>query len=324
MNPTQSDVHVNVPLGNVSVGWQQDQTKFIAGQIFPTVKSPTKSNRYFKYSRADFFRSVAGVRAPSTEAPGGGYRVDSTPNFNCEVVSVRKDIDDGVRANSDQPLDSDRDATIWVTQQLLLKRDLDWVSKYFKSGVWGVDADVTNASYGNGRWSAAGSTPIKDLRAQIVAMMRNTSMKPNCLTLGTEVWQVLQDHPDFLDRIAFGQVGNASIVTPNLLAQILGIEKVVIAEAIYSTANEGATDAYSFILGKHALLTYGAKEASVWQPSAGYTFVWTGYFGASAEGSRILKMRDDPKHTDIIEGEMGYDINVVCSELGCFFPSVVS
>ena len=36
-NPTQSDLHVNVPLTNVSVAYMQDKAHFIADKVFPRV-----------------------------------------------------------------------------------------------------------------------------------------------------------------------------------------------------------------------------------------------------------------------------------------------
>ena len=36
-NPTQSDLHVNVPLTNVSVAYMQDKATFIADKVFPRV-----------------------------------------------------------------------------------------------------------------------------------------------------------------------------------------------------------------------------------------------------------------------------------------------
>lgn len=328
MQPTLTDVHVNVPLTTMSVGYQQTGG-YVASEVFPTVHSQEKSNSYYIYNRADFLRSMAEELGPGQEAAGGNYRL-ATADFNVRVFAVKRLVDDMIRANTSSPLDMDRDAMIFVTHQLMLKRDIAWATAYFTSGVWAIDADVTSGTYGNGRWSAGGSTPIKDVRNQMRAIKRKTGKKPTCLTLGSDAWDYLQDHPDFLDRVSFGQPGAPSTVTPQLLAQILGLQKVVIAEAIKTTSAKSSAvtdpnnETYDFILGKHALLTYSPPSASLMEASAGYTFVWDGFFGANAEGSRILKMRDDPKHSDVIEGQQGWDMKVVCPELGAFFPDVVA
>src|SRR4051812_42443060 len=125
-NPTASDVHVNVPLTNISIAWVQQQNAFVAAQVFPNVPVQQQSNRYFTYQRDDFYRTEAAVRAPGTESAGSGWRIDNTPSYFANVLSVHKDVDDQIRANADSVISMDRDATLWVTQQMMVKRDVDW------------------------------------------------------------------------------------------------------------------------------------------------------------------------------------------------------
>jgi hypothetical protein len=59
-------------------------------------------------------------------------------------------------------------------------------------------------------------------------------------------------------------------------------------------------------------------------PSASYTFAWTGYLGATADGRRIKKFRLEHLASDRIEGEMAYDFKVIAADLGSFFASAVA
>ena len=113
--PTPGDVHVNRPLTNISIAYIQEATAFIADKVFPTVPVQKQSDRYFKYLKEDWFRSEAKERAPATESAGSGWRIDNTPTYYATVFAVHKDVDDFTRANSDEPIDMDRDATLWVT-----------------------------------------------------------------------------------------------------------------------------------------------------------------------------------------------------------------
>ena len=65
-NPTQSDLHVNVPLTNVSVAYMQDKAQFIADKVFPRVPVQKQSDLYWKYSKSDWRRTDAQKRAPGT------------------------------------------------------------------------------------------------------------------------------------------------------------------------------------------------------------------------------------------------------------------
>lgn len=313
--PTPGDVHVNAPLTNVSIAYIQDKAHFVADKVFPNVPVSKQADRYYSYPKGNWFRSEAKVRAPGTESAGSGWTVDNTPTYYAPVVAVHKDIDDQIRANQDPAIDVDRDASIFVTQQLMLKRDKDWQQSYFKTGIWADDVTPTTL------WDATGSTPIDDITAQISAVHSATGFKPNKLVLGAPVWYLLKNHPDFLERIKYTQM---AVVGTDLLARVLELDEVLVANAVENTAIEGATDALNFMFGKDALLVYANPAPSLLTPSAGYTFSWTGYLGAGAAGNRIKRFRMEQLASDRIEGEMAYDMKLVASDLGIFFDNVMT
>lgn len=327
-NPTASDVHVNVPLTNISIAWIQQQDAFVATQVFPNIPVAKQSDRYFTYDRADFYRNEAELRAPGTESAGGGFRIDNTPTYYCDVFALHKDIDDQIRANADSVISMDRDATMYLTQQLLIKRDSLWASTFFTTSVWtgGYGADQTGVAGAPGanqfkQWDQAGSTPIEDLRKARITIAGKTGYRPNTLVIGAQVWRVLQDHPEFLDRIKYTQRG---MVTTDLLAAVLELDKVVVAYGVQNAAVEGQTESTDFIFGKRALLAYSAPAPSLMTPSAGYTFSWTGYVGAGPMGNRMSTFRMDHLKSDRVEAEMAFDLKVVAPELGVLFNSAVA
>src|SRR5947208_424509 len=116
-NPTLSDVHVNTPLTNISIAYQNNIGGFIADRVFPAIAVPKQSGLYYRYARDDWYRSEALLRAPGTESAGGGYRLD-TDTYFAHVYAVHKDVDEQIAANADDAIDMDRDATQWVTNQL--------------------------------------------------------------------------------------------------------------------------------------------------------------------------------------------------------------
>ena len=130
-NPTASDVHVNAALTNISVAFMQEEGSFVADRVFPIIPVPKQSDRYFVYNKGDFFRSEAQLRAPGAPSAGTGFSIDNTPSYFADVYAIHKDIDDQIRANSDAAINPDRDATLFVTQQLLLRRELTWAATFF-------------------------------------------------------------------------------------------------------------------------------------------------------------------------------------------------
>ena len=143
--PTLGDVHVNRPLTNVSVAYSQEAAgvEFVADRAFPGIPVESKSDLYYTYKRADFNRDEMQLRAIATESAGSGYGLDSTGTYSCDVWALHKDVDDQIRANSDSPLSPDRDATIFLTNKALIRRENVWAGAYFKTGVWTGEVNVT-------------------------------------------------------------------------------------------------------------------------------------------------------------------------------------
>lgn len=313
--PTLSDVHVDRALTDLSVRYTQSADMFIANKVFPTVRVRNRSDVFYTYDRSYWFKSDAQLRGPGTESAGSGFKI-GTDSFSCDVYAVHKDIDDQTRKNADSPLTLDRDATDFVTQHMLQRREQAWVSTYFTTGVWSTDVTPTNkwSDYTNG-------DPIGDLRTSVITMAKATAKKPNTLVMGAEVWNALQDHPDFLDRIKYTQKG---IVGPDLLATMLGIDKVYIAWSVKNTAAEGETASYDFNLGKNALMMYVAPNPGLNTPTAGYTFQWSGLFGTGDNGIRIKRFRMEHLESDRIEAEEAIDQKLVAADLGYFFNAAVA
>ncbi len=315
--PTASDVHVNRPLTSVSVSYSQQRMDFV-WDTFPELSVSKQSDLYFVWDKGDLYRSEVQVRAPGTESAGMGVDL-TTQSYFCQLRALHKDINDHVRANADAPLDMDRSATEQLTLQMMIKKDKDWAANFFTTGIW--DIDTTPGTL----WDNAASTPIEDIRTQMFTIKSNTGYWPNTLVLGARVWEALADHPEFTDRIKFGSdAASPAMVTPNLVAQLLGLESVRVAAAVENTATEGATDSYDFILGKNALLCYKAPSPGIDTPTAGYTMNWTGLVPGMDAGMAISRFRMDNLKSDRIEIESAYDFNLVAASMGTLFAAVVA
>ncbi|NPV72076.1 MAG: hypothetical protein HPY55_15835 [Firmicutes bacterium] len=323
-NPTASDVHVNTPLTNISVAYIQRAERFIADKVFPIVPVEKQSDRYFRYDKSDWHRIQAAKRAPGTESAGGGWRIDNTPTYFCDVYAVHKDIDDQTRQNAQKPIDMDRDATEWTTQQLMLLREKIWAENYMKSGIWGTELTGVAATPGAGQflqWDQANSTPIEDVENARMAIAQQTGYVPNVLVLGPHVFSALKNHPSILDRVKYTQ---RAVITTDILAGLFEVDKVLVPMAVIETAAEGAPSNMQFIFPKAALLCYAEPNPGILKPSAGYIFAWTGLFGAGAYGNRIKRFRMEHLASDRIEGEMAFDARQVAPDLGAYFANAVA
>lgn len=326
------DLHVNQALTTVSTAYMQSADAFIADRVFPFVGSQSMSDIYWTWPRGTFFRTDVEARAPGTRAARTSFRPDMKA-FNCTPYAIAHDIPDPVRANADSVFQLERSATEQVTQQMLLYRELKWASTFFKTGVWATDyTGVASGPSGNQviQFNQSASDPITFFQTQVLAMQSRTGIRPNTLVLGPYVYMTLLNHPLVIDRIKYTQTATP-MSADNALAAVLQVPRILIAQAVVNNADEvndanppaGATG-MDFIYGKSALLTYAAPSPGTLTPTAGYTFGWTGLFGAQAYGTRIKTYREEPIASSTVECEAAWDMQVVASDLGLFVSGAVA
>lgn len=334
-NPVISDLHIDAALTDLSVAFAQRQN-FKARMAFPVVPVLKQSDKFFIYDRQDWLRSDAGPRAPGAESPGGGWRISNSQYFCDRDASLHFDIADPERANADAAIDLDQDGTEYITEQIMLKEEKDWMTGFFAAAIWdgaSSSTDMTGqaapASTATNflHWNDVQSTPIEDIDGEATAIAQKTGKKPNSLFLGPQVWTALKHHPDIVDRIKGGAIpGNPAIVTKQLVAQLLELETVEVFWGTEDTALEGATASFSFLAGRSALLSYVPARPGLRVAAAGYTFVWTqpGQVAAPTQGVRIKRFRIERNESDRIEGDHWYAHKVISSALGAFFATAVS
>lgn len=323
-NPTGGSQHINKLLTDISIAYILDEGDFIADKLFPILPVAKKSDLFATFSKADFLRLESKERAPGTESAGGGYRTDLTANYFARVYALHKDITDEDLGNYDDPLDPERDAVMYLTQQNRMKMEKVVLTNFFKTGVW-ASPDITGVIGSPSanqvkQWDQGGSTPLTDIKTQATAMKKLTGRKPNVLTIGAEVLPILEEHADLKDIIKYTQKG---IVSTDLIALAMGVERVLVAGVTENTATEGQAASMSFMAGKAALLSYAPKAPSKYEPSAGYIFGWTGMLGGAAGASQIKTFRMEHLESERVEAEMAFDAKVVAADCGKYFDQIV-
>ena len=313
-NPTSTDVHVDAILTQMSVAYMQEAFAFVASRAFPQVSVAKQSDKYFVYDQADFFRDQVQRRADGTQSAGTGYSL-STASYSAEVYALHKDIGDQTRANADAPLDMDMDATRFLTQQMLIRQEVEWAASAFTTGVWG--SDVTPGTL----WSAASSTPIADVETAKNTVLTNTGYVPNTVIMSYKVFSALMDNADIVDRIKYT---SQESVTEDLLARLFNVDRVLIMAGTYNTAANGATASYSQIGDRDALVCYTPANPGLMVPSAGYTMVWNGVSSGMGTSSAISRFRMEAEKADRIEIESAWDTKIVSSALGYFLSNCVA
>ena len=322
--PTQSQVHVDAILTNISVAYLQRAENFIADKVFPVVPVDKQSDKYFVYDKNDWLRDEAQVRADGTESVGSGYNI-TTATYYADVYAIHKDIGDQTRANADAPINVDREAAEFVTHRLLTRREIQFVNDFMTTGKWASDVTGVAASPTTGQtiqWSDyTNSDPIEDIEAGKASILSVTGLEANTLVLGYDVFRQLKNHPDLVDRIKYT---SSQTITEDMLARMFDIDRVLVSKSIKATNREGATGAYSFTTGKTALLAHVAPNPGILTPSAGYTFSWTGVSQGMGLTIGTSSFRLESLRATRVEAELAFDNKVVATDLGYFWNTIVA
>ena len=331
---TPSAVHIDQPLTNLTIAFNQEPSNFIADQVFPMVSVPKQSDKYYIYDK-DASNRAGNVKklAPRTEVERIGMTVSNTAYY-AEVYGLGADFSEQDLANEDTALEVRSQQAFDVVNQLKIHREQAFADTFFTTGVWGTEYTGTAASTaGNDviHWSDySTSTPIVDVTtARRTAFLAGGGFDMNTMVVDVETRDMLINHPDILARLNGGStITNTALVTNSKLAEIFEVENFFVMKAVQNTAAEGLTASNSFISSKKAMLVHGPKRAGLRTPAAGLTFCWDSIPGVSGLGITVETFSDDAlkrqQIAEMIQVKMAYDMKVTGANLGVFFNTIVA
>ena len=278
--PGPENVHKDTILTNISIMYRN--AAYVGTQLMPIVPVKKKSDIYYIYdSKANRFRIPKTLRAPKTESKTVDWKV-TEDGYNCDEHALNDLIDDIERDNADKPLNLEVDTVEFLTDILQLGLEMRIKDKL----VAGLSANAPGVVWD----TYETSDPIDDIETGKNAIHSVIFKEPNVLLLAKAVYDKLKHHPDILDRIKYVQKG---VVTPELMAAVFEVEKVIIGKAGYNTAKEGKTAVYDYLWGKNAILAYVEPRPGIKKFSLGYTF--------QSQKLQTRRARIEVKHSDWFE-----------------------
>lgn len=304
-SPTTQQVHIDNALTNISIAYKN--TNYVGDRVFPRVPVQYISNKYFVFTKADWYRDEAALRAPGTRAQRVDYNV-STGNYVCVEYAVAKSVPDEVVMNADSPLRPLTEATEYVTDKLSLRKEKDVADLAFGNSVWSASATPVVL------WSNDTSDPIGDVNTAVDTVIQSIGRVPTKGVIGRGLWRHLVKHPDLLDRVRGGATpGNPAMVNAALIASLFELQELLVGDAVIDSAAEGATASRGYVWGNHLLVAYVSATPSLMTPSAGYVFTF--------KDNQINRFREDQEHADVVEALSNWDAKVTAADAGYLIKS---
>jgi len=315
--PTIKDVRVVDPvLTDLSIGFKNK--RFLWDQIAPIAKRDQQSGTFFIYTRDYWFRRLAGaMRAPGGPYTRVGYGV-STSTYSTKERGFEKPLDDSIRNASQTPEDVAVTDTKFLTNLLELELEKDVAAGMFVTSVWGTTTTLT----GTNQWSDFdNSDPIANADTAKRTIRRNTGAEPNILFVGALAWEKLKEHPLILDKYKHTQKG---IMTPELVAAVLGVESLVVGDSIENTAAEKTPGTASFtgadIWTDNALFLV-RNNPTLEVATGAFTFIWDEVGNVPWA---VQKYRDENVRSDVTRVFTHYDPKIVSSQHGYIYLDCVA
>lgn len=317
-------------LTNMGLAFFANPADFVATKIFPICPVSHSSSFYYTFSKADLARdNMAHKPAYGKVAPAVMGQFDNT--YKCEVDQVIVGIDqinslDYQRSNAPGVADPRRAKVRFATEQANLHLDIKFANNFFKEGVWaneyeGVDATPTGNQFL--KFSDGNFDPVNFFDARRRDIKQAGRRNPNKLCLGIDAFNALKNHGDIIERVKFtGSTANPAIVTEKVLAELFGLEEVVVLEGTYNAAGVGQEDMQFICNPKSALLCYATDAPAIDEPSAGYTFAWD-MLGNGMPVAFDQWEGEKGTHSEFIEGLMSSDMKKTCDDLAIFFKDCV-
>lgn len=301
------NVHIDVVLSGISIAWPNEG--LVGEGLFPAVPVRKQSDKYRIFGREAWSLNPGGdVRAPGTEANEiPGLKVSLDTYFATEHA-LQIAVTDEERENADSPLSPDRDGTELVTSKIMLGRELAQKNLAVDANNYPADHVVTLA--GTTQWSDyTNSDPIKNFRDAMRKIHSKVFFLPNTAVIPWQVMSVLEDHPDFIERIKYSERG---VLTAEIITGIIGVPRVIVPGAGYNaTANPGAAANIGYLWGKDVVLAYVPARPGLRVPAYGYEFVW-GYGGGRPQVTE--RWREEKRKSDLIRVSRRYDLKLVGHE----------
>lgn len=309
--PDRIQIYQDQALTNLSVKYTNPENAFAAEQILPRVTVKKESGKYYVYDKGNL--RIEDSRQQGTGRANRISRGLSARDYGpLTKHQLEADIPyDEIRLQ-DEILDGRVDATEEVTEKLLISNEKDAADTLTDTSI--VTQFETLAG-GDQFSDYDNSNPFQVINDSKETMKKNGIIAPNTIIFTGRSWSVLENHPDFVERIKYSTLG---AVTPdNVKTLFPGIQNVIKAEAVYNTAKEGATDNMDYIWGNHILLAYIAPTPGKKKVSLGYTL--------ALDQARKIERWDEPwNNAEFVRIEDYFEQKIVAAEAAFLIKNAVA
>jgi hypothetical protein len=243
----------------------------VGSALFPYVPVQQRGGKIMAFGREDF-RMYATGRVPggNTKRVSFGY---TSSSYALEQHALEGVVPFELLQEANQVPGVDLGSgAVQKTQDIIgLRLEVAQAALATTAGNYAAGNKTTLA--GTSQWSDyANSNPENDIEVAKEAVRSQIGKRPNVIVMGAAVWAKLKQHPKIVDRIKYTGRDSA---TPELIANLFGVQKVLIGDALYENDAGQLVDVW----GKFVVVAYTELGgiADLGRPTFGYTYRLGGF-----------------------------------------------
>lgn len=301
-------------------------TGFLARVLPSLLPVEDDAGKYHEIDMDDVMRDEMKERAPGSKIDTVDWKLDDASYMTKQYAFGQK-LPEEYTAKSYPALNVEEAANAIANERAMISMEVR-----FKDAFWGTSkgwrdlggATTTVADTSYIYWNRSTAKPIDDISAESVAMKVRGWRRPNTLALGAEAAAKLLTTDQVIGRLNNGQTpGGPAEASLADLAKMFKVQRVLVGDAVYNSAKQGATASKRFILdSKSAWLGYIAPRMTKYTLTAFTTITWRKLAG-NDQGVRVYRRWDDSVRSWIIEVFHDDVQKQVSSALGTFFDNIV-
>lgn len=265
---TGRDLHIDQNLTQMALGYRPQG--MIVDMIAPIVSVAKETDLYPIFSRKEALALESTARSRGAEARKITRSVSSN-GYIVKNYALGHDIYLEDRVN----IDAAYEAELYggATQYLVDKLQLDWEAR-----VTNKVSSASNVSTGflpSSAWNAAANPgdPINQIILVSEQLQSTTGVKPNSILFGWKAWNALRHNPN-VRNLVNGLNNGGGFVTRQQVQNVLEVERFLVQQMFFNTANESQAEALAAPMADAVLLYYAPPNPSREVPSFMYSFRW--------------------------------------------------
>ena len=302
---------------------ESDRLGYVASKVFPVIDVASQAGVYGILPVEELLEQRNTKRAPGAGYARGNFNF-TTATYACEEHGAEEPVDDRQSKMYREYFDYELVATKRAFSSVLRNAEQRVADALFNATTWSGGSftlgitdewdDITNA------------IPITNVDTGVKKIYDNSGLWANALIINQKVFRNLRRCNQVIDAIESGGAGDRSKqsdITADMLAQVFGLDYVIVAGASRNGAKEGQTATPSQIWSdEYAMICRIATSNDMAEPCIGRIFHWAE--DGSSVGGTVETYRDEIVRGNVVRVRHDVDEVVLYKEAGFLLSNITT